>query len=140
YLLLGQAYYFWLEISEWMKQSIEKTPTSLPELAADAEITVVLWEIDEGLRVNEGSGIARLRILAGGSAEVLQQPSQIPAGSALQNIQSRAYFPVRVAGATGIQRLRCNIYCEQVLLQSHIIRAVVVSQPASSGGMLSSEV
>jgi hypothetical protein len=138
-LLSGREYYFWLEISPLLPQSIEKKPTPLPPLPPDSELTVVLWEIDDGLRIREGSDIARLRVLRDGTAEVVKQPGFTPRATH-EDLRRRAYFPLHISGCSGVQRFRCNIYCADALIQSRLIRALIVSQPTTAMGELSSEI
>lgn len=55
-------------------------------------------------------------------------PENIPSGSDL--LARRLFFPVRISSEAGMVILLCNIYYEQVLIQSRFIQAYTEECPS----------
>lgn len=131
-------YYFWFEVGSEAYGSIENTPVPLPEMPEETHLQVTLYAIDEGLKTIPGADVGEIRVLHDGSAAVVRQPwADLPATAARGD--RRLYFPVDSAGEEDVYRLRCNIYCRHVLVQSRLVRAYVFTSPTPSVHALESE-
>ena len=141
-LASGGRYYFWLEVGELDRYSIEKIPTPIPveHLPSEALLKVVLFGFEDGIKVTPGADVGELKLLPDGTAEVNKQPVQqtdsLPSDLAVR----RLFFPVTAPARPGISRLRCNIYYEQILVQARLIQALVMEQPQPVSDALSSVV
>jgi hypothetical protein len=127
----GQRYYFWLEIGEPIPRSTEEVPPSLPEsLSSGITLTVALFAFPGHIQTVAGEDIGELQLRADGSVIAAHQPS--PSISSLvsnTNLARRLLFPVRAPDEPGTFHLRCNIYYEQILIQSWLISARVMRTP-----------
>ncbi|HKP38630.1 MAG TPA: CHAT domain-containing protein [Pyrinomonadaceae bacterium] len=134
-LYASQKYYFWVEVGTEVEGSIEVEPTSLPEehLPPEAKLTVALFDFNEGLKITPGADVGEIQLPPEGRAIVIRQPGsskEIRAGAAM--LQQRLFFPVRTLEKAGRFRLRCNIYYEQILVQSRLIEVKVDLSPGRS--------
>lgn len=145
-LLPGEEYYLWMAIGAPVLDSIDLKYESLPEeqLPSEARLKVALFAFDEGLQITTGSDVGEFQLAGDGTASVSRQPMSV---QDLQNIAGdsglffqRLFFPVRTSQLPGVYRLRCNIYHEQVLVQSRLIRAHVKRSMNYTKGALSSRV
>lgn len=125
----GQNYYFWLDIGPPTLCSIEATPTAIPDyIPPKARLVVAIFPFDEEIEIVPGADIGELELEEDGTAIVLRQPQQalegieVPEGDLLNR---RLLFPVKAPQKEGAFRLRCNIYYQQILIQSRLVRAVV---------------
>ncbi len=116
-LASSTSYYFWLEVGEVIHESIEKTPIPLPTLPKEARLTVTLFSFENELEVLKTEQTGELRIQADGQVMV-SRPAEIPDGLENDLLARRLFFETKTPPRGGSFRLRCNIYCEQVLLQS----------------------
>jgi hypothetical protein len=76
--------------------------------------------------------VGALQLHTDGSISVAQQPLEVTPTSLSANarlLSRRLFFPVTTATEAGTFRLRCNIYYEQVLVQSRLITARVMRRP-----------
>lgn len=143
-LACGRSYYFWLEVGRPMAQSLEADkPTALPseQLPPQARLKVVLFGFKGGLKIKKGADIGELELRPDGSALVtgpVARPKSIERGAKLMD--RRLFFPVRTPNRSGTCSLRCNIYYEQLLIQSRLITARVVTMPRSEKKALQSKV
>ena len=130
-LQAGQSYYFWLDVGRPNFHSIEETPLPLPEgLPEEARLTVALFAFKDEIQITPGSDVGELQLQPDGTARVVGGPAKppgIPPGSDL--LDRRLFFPVKAPDRAGTFRLRCNIYYEQVLVQSRLIHARVMRRP-----------
>jgi hypothetical protein len=127
-LTQNQIYYFWLEIGAPVRKSIEQTPVSLPveHIPAEAHLKVALFAFREGIQTTPGADVGEIGLLPDGSVKVIRQPGQPPKTSSDPEVpQRRLLFPVRTLERQGVFHLRCNIYYEQILVQSRLISARV---------------
>lgn len=130
----GGSYYFWLEVGEPLRQSMEATPTPLPteSLPPEAVLQVVLFGNSDEPQLLTGATQARIRVAPDGSAtvqRVADTPFSLLGNPALR--RRRLFFAVQMPAQPGAYHLRCNIYFEQTLLQSRYVtlHATAVSQP-----------
>lgn len=123
----GKDYVFWLQIGERQAAAIDDEPTSLPkEIAADADLQVVLFALDDGLSLKSGQSVGLIRVFGDRPAETVAQPTS----ECVTGESGRLLFPLRTSSHPGVYRLRCNVYCRQMLVQSRIVTATV-SQDAA---------
>lgn len=142
-LISGQRYFFWLEVGALIKESLEAgQPTTLPTeyLPQEAVLKVVLFPFKGELEVEKNATVGELKLHEDGSATVARQPLPLEKSSISADLlERRLFFPIRTS-KTGIQHLRCNIYCEQVLVQSRLITARVSRQKQKTMNALRSAV
>lgn len=129
------SYFFWLNIGRKHKDAIgAPTRIDLEKLPEEAVLTVAIFGFKNELEITSGHDIGELKIQKDGSVKVLRQPGDddsIP----LSNDAPKDYlddfliFPVSVPNTEATHRLRCNIYCAQVLVQSYVVSAHVKSTP-----------
>jgi CARDB len=140
-LVPSTSYLFWLEIGGLVAGSIEETPTELPPgLAADAELTVAVFALDDNLALANGADVGELRLRADGATVTHPAAREVavPPGSKLD--LRRLFFRVRTGDRPGTGRLRCNIYYRQVLVQARLITAEVRTASTRIDGALRSVV
>ena len=133
-LLPGASYMYWFEVGEPVEHSIETTPTDLPLefLPERARLVVTLFEFDGGLRLDPDRDVGVLRVDKDGTVTVEKPVAQPPVGDDV--LLRRLYFPVETPTAAGEARLRCNVYCDGVLVQSRLVRARVQAGGARAAG------
>ena len=116
----GRRYWFWLEVGKPQPGSIEANLFELPRtLAEGTRLIVSVHDFPDGLVLDDAADVGELQI-AGEGARVITQP-----GRDHPDHRTRLFFPVRTRFRSGLQRLRCNIYANGVLLQSREVRAQV---------------
>jgi hypothetical protein len=131
-LMPGIDYLFWLEIGEQLPASIEVTPTALPVelLPSEARLHVVLFGFKGELEIDRAADVGEIQLTPDGLARVVRQPIAEGATPLISDrLDRRLYFPVRTPAKEGPVRLRCNIYCRQVLVQSRLVTATVRAMP-----------
>ena len=130
------SYFFWLNIGRKHKDAIgAPTRIDLDKLPEEAVLTVAIFAFENELAITPGRDIGELKIQKNGSVTVLHQPGDndsIPlSNDAPSNyLDDFLIFPISVPNTEATHRLRCNIYCAQVLVQSYVVSAHVKSTPA----------
>ncbi|MBI4499935.1 MAG: hypothetical protein HY700_02120 [Gemmatimonadetes bacterium] len=123
-------YYYWLEVGEPVAGAVDTTITSLPKpVPRDAELVVALFAPQGGFAVSPEHVLGRLRLSLDGTARVLAQPADQYEGVPADLLERRLLFPVRAPIEPGQHRLRSNIYCQGVLVQSRLVEAYVGKAP-----------
>ncbi|MEE4134494.1 MAG: HEAT repeat domain-containing protein, partial [Desulforhopalus sp.] len=61
-LKVGEKYFFWLEIGKAVKESIEETPTDIPQVPAKARLTVAVFGYKDGIKVKRGADVGELEV------------------------------------------------------------------------------
>jgi predicted acylesterase/phospholipase RssA len=120
----GRDYVFWLEIGNPVERRIDTGPDQvlpLPPQPAGTRLRVALFSFPGSMECRPGADIGELVYLPDGSIHVARQPG----GMAFDPAQGRLLFPVRTAHGAGLQRLRCSIYLDGMLLQSRLVEAYV---------------
>lgn len=135
-LLSGDSYLFWFQIGNPVTQSIEQQVSSLPKeyVEQGAVLKVVLFSFPNELIVDPATSVGILRVSASGKTVVVQQPMSFEQRSFAQSVD-RLFFPVSVptsARPGQVLALRCNLYCNQVLLQSRLISVDIVRDQEGS--------
>src|SRR6266540_5845010 len=127
----GALYYYWVQIGAPIPGAL--APSVLPaDLPASAELDVALFAPDGGFKVDSAASLGRLKLVGDGTAEVLQQPGKSYKGVNDETLKRRLLFPLRAPSTAGRYRLRSNIYCQGVLVESRLIEASV-GQAAPAG-------
>jgi CHAT domain-containing protein len=109
-------------------------PLNVEELPAEAVLTVALFDFENELAITPGQDVGELKIQKDGRVRVLRQPidpKSVPLSpdAAKDYLEHFLLFPISVPVNAAIHRLRCNIYCAQVLVQSHVVSANVKATP-----------
>ncbi|MDQ1697333.1 MAG: hypothetical protein QOJ03_2686 [Frankiaceae bacterium] len=125
----GRRYQFFVEIGRTRAaDAINTDDTPLPDLPAGTVLQVALFGFDGELQPEAGFDVGELRLVGDGTAVVESQPGGAVAG------QQRLYLAVSTPEHPGIFRMRCNIYCRQVLLQSRLLAVQVTDEERTVGG------
>ena len=134
-----QEVLFWLEVGKILAGSIETAPTPIDweKLPPDALLTVALFGFDDGLTILSGTGA--IRLARDGRVVVDRQPDP-PTGADIPAdlLGRRLFFRLRTPNKGKEVRLRCNIYCKQVLVQSRLVVAQLDDRDTSVDGALTS--
>lgn len=141
-LVAGQSYFFWLEVGELLKDTIEVRPASLPteHLPDEAELEVALYAMGDGFQIEESASIGKLKLNKNGVVRVSQQPMYPPQlAVSAEMFEKRLFFPVQAAAKEGRGLLKCNIYCQGILVQSREVRAEIAAQTKPLIAALTSE-
>jgi len=135
-LATGKKYLFCMDIGDMWEDTLETTPADIPALPQkDAILSVVVFGFPDGIKVIPGADRGEFEISVGDPARVTNQPiteeSRQPSSGYLKTC---LFFPVIMPTAPpkpeGFARMRCNIYWRNILLQSRLISARVVEDPA----------
>lgn len=141
-LACNHDYYFWLEVGPPVKGAIDVSPPALPEfIPRDALLKVALFGFDHKLSITPGADVGEIKLETDGTARVVQRPVEPPGGAKNSRLfKKRLFFPVKAGDFSDHAQLRCNIYYEQVLVQSHLVRVRIMRRPESIKGALSTTV
>lgn len=139
----GRPYYYWLAVGPPVAGSIEVAPQGLPveRLPRSARLTVALFSSKGQIGIERQADTGEIQIEEDGSARVLRQPGEVgePRGGP-KLLLRRLLFPVNAPYGEGTYSLRCNIYHEQVLVQSRRITARVGGMEEANREALASRV
>jgi len=131
-LYTNEDYYFWLNIGKLLEGSIETESIDLDtgELPVGSRFKVVLYSFENELILDDAQDVGELILQEDGRISVSQPVAQ-PNVSADKKA-NWLFFPVRTAETEGYQRLRCNIYYKQILLQSRLVTVLTSDDPEPS--------
>lgn len=138
----AQVYYFWFEVGPPMPGSIEVKPEPLMVefLPSEARLKVALFAFEGEIEIIRGRDVGEIQVMKDGTVQVARQaelPKDISPNSDL--LRKRLFFPIRTPNKEGEFRLRCNIYYEQILVESRLIQVHISrSQARSEAPMLRS--
>jgi hypothetical protein len=117
-LAKGRRYHFFVEIgTQLTADAIDTAATPLPQLPAGTVLQVALFGFDGELAPERGADVGELLLVGDGTAVVRGHPGG-----------RRLHLPVTTPDRTGPARMRCNLYCNQVLLQSRLVEVQVTEQ------------
>lgn len=141
-LLPAQSYCFWLDIGLPTLHSIEITPATIPDyVPPKARLVVAIFPFDGEIEITPGADVGELELQEDGTARVLRQPDPtVQTVSDRDILDRRLLFPVRAPAKEGIFRLRCNIYYQQILIQSRLVKATVAGDGLLRDGALQSQI
>ena len=134
-LQTGHSYFFWFKIGAKEKDAIgEDTHIDLTKLPEEANLTVALFGFENELAISPGADTGELKIQKDGSVKVLRQVGnrkKFPLSPEAEPdyLETHLLFPISVPLNQATHRLRCNIYCAQVLVQSYVMSAHVKAKP-----------
>lgn len=138
-LACNASYYLWLNVGYAQAKSIgEVKSLGVKRLPKEARLKVALFSFENELEIIPGEDVGELQIKSNGEVKVIGQPTKKPKEISFSFKDSSKilgdylFFPVRTPKQEGLYRLRCNIYCEQILVQSQLITANVTSIPVNS--------
>jgi len=136
-LQTGQLYYFCLDIGMPKLHLMEGISPPLPPMPSKTRLRIVLFSFKDGIKVISGAEVGELELQPDGFASVIRQPDcQFTIPSDPDLLKSILFFPVESPKKEGTFRLRCNIYYENILIQSRLIQALVMNNPQSTEGSL----
>jgi len=134
-LICNRPYYFWLKVGPPDAKSIEKTLSPLPieYLPSQTRLTAALFAFDEEIQLTQGADVGELQLLDDGSVLVVHQPEHPKSMLSDSDLPKQClFFPIHTPKKEGDFRLRCNIYYEQILVQSRLITARVLTEQHAS--------
>ncbi|HEX3184315.1 MAG TPA: hypothetical protein VHQ94_05950 [Pyrinomonadaceae bacterium] len=136
-LQTGHSYYFWIRIGKDVDEAAIGTPseidlTEIKKLFEEPVLTVAIFNFEKELEISPGRDIGELKIRKDGKVKVLRQPLDtnlisLSAAAPAGYLDDYLLFPISVPIKEATYRLRCNIYCAQVLVQSYVVSANVRS-------------
>ena len=129
-LAAGQPCYFWLQIGALMAEGMAQEGIALPtdKLPPEARLTIALFAYDGEIELT-GAETGEIQLAPEGNIKVTRRAAE-PAGVPATILDERLYFAVRTMTGEAYGRLRCNIYYQNNLVQSHLIVARVAAAPA----------
>jgi hypothetical protein len=127
----GRPYLFWFEVGAEVAHSIERVSTELPLdlLPPRTRLVVALFAFEGELELTESADVGSLDVSEEGVVVVHDPVARPEVGAALER---RLYFPVKAPATPGVAKLRCNVYCGGVLVQSRLVSAEVGQAEPSS--------
>lgn len=127
----GQPFYFWLQIGDLMAEGLAQEGIVLPtdKLPPEARLTIALFAFAGEIELI-GVETGEIQLAPEGDILVTQRADE-PVGVPEDILQRRLYFAVRTMSGDAYGRLRCNIYYQNTLVQSHLIVARVAAVPAA---------
>lgn len=127
----ARPHYFWLQIGDLMAGGLAQEAIALPtdKLPPEARLKIALFAFDGEIELI-GAEIGEIQLVPTGDILVTQRADE-PAGVPVEILERRLYFAVQTMGEEGYGRLRCNIYYQNNLVQSHLIVARVAAAPAA---------
>ena len=135
-LKASSRYDFFVEIGrERARGAIDDADIEVPVGAVPAGrvVRVAIFTFEGALACNPGADSGEFVFLEDGTLAVKRQPGAEPLEKPLG---SRLRFPVTTADAPGVQRLRCNLYLDCVLLMSKLVSASVAAEETAQAGAL----
>ena len=128
-LAAGQPYYFWLQIGDLMAEGMAQEGIVLPtdKLPPEARLTIALFAFDDEIELT-GAEVGEIQLAPRGDILVTRRADE-PTAVPPETLDRRLYFGVRLMAGEAYGRLRCNIYYQNTLVQSHL---VVVRASATS--------
>jgi tetratricopeptide (TPR) repeat protein len=132
-------YFFTFDIGELRQGSIDVTPVPLQMdlLPKEAKLSVAIFAFKDEIKITPGRDVGEIQIMPDWTVRVIRQvetPSFQPSSAHL--LRERLFFPIRTPKKEGEAHLRCNIYCEQTLVQSRLVTASVSAVRSRSDEVL----
>ncbi|MCA9975045.1 MAG: CHAT domain-containing protein [Anaerolineales bacterium] len=136
----NQDYYFWLEVGELIAGAIDELPQPLPPLPPNARLQVVLFPFASEFALTGEEYIGELKQEEDGAVRVSRPATRPRALLGKPIMRQRLFFLVHAPPRPGAHRLRCNIYYQQLLIQSHLVTMQVAVNPQPTERALSTVV
>ncbi len=127
----AQPHYFWLQIGDLMAEGLAQEGIALPtdKLPPEARLTIALFAFEGEIEL-VGAETGEIQLAPRGDILVTRRAAE-PTGVPEAILQHRLYFGVRTMAGEAYGRLRCNIYYQNTLVQSHLIVARVSAAPTA---------
>lgn len=134
-LQTGHSYYFWLRIGKDVDEDAIGTPSEIDvsqfkKVFEEPILTVAIFGFEKELEISPGHDVGELKVRKDGKIKVLRQPLDtksisLSAAALKGYLDDYLLFPISVPNKEATYRLRCNIYCAQVLVESYVVSANV---------------
>ena len=130
-LAADQPYYFWFQVGELMEAGLAQEVYELPanKLPPEAHLTIALFAFEDELELT-GAEMGEIKLAPEGAITVTRRADE-PTAVSDALLDQRLYFGIRTMPDEGYGRLRCNIYYQHTLVQSHLIVARVAADPTA---------
>ena len=124
-----QPHYFWLEIGDLVAGGLAQEAIALPtdKLPPEARLKIALFDFDGEIELT-GVEVGEVQLAPTGAIRVTRRADE-PAGVSSDLLDRRLFFAVQTMDREGYGRLRCNIYFQNTLVQSHLIVARMSAVP-----------
>lgn len=122
-------YYFWLEVGDLIAGAIDENPQPLPPLPANARLQVVLFPFASEFVLTGDEYIGELKQEEDGAVRVARPAAKPRSLLGKPIMRQRLFFLVHAPPQPAAHRLRCNIYYQQLLIQSHLVTMHVAANP-----------
>lgn len=127
-LIPKKSYYFWFEVGPLVSGTIEVKPEPLKIelLPSEARLKVALFSFKNEIKITPERDVGEIQIMRDSTIKVVrhvERPKDITPDSELY--RKRLFFLVKTPNKVGVFRLRCNIYYEQILVESRLIKVRV---------------
>jgi hypothetical protein len=125
----ARKHLFWFQVGDRVEGRIDTGEAALPadKLPPHARLSVVLYTFPEGIEIEPGADVGEIQLQPDRSVRVVRpvrQPTGLRDGDPLDGARC-LFYPIRTPSEPGTYRLRCNVYYEHVLVQSHLVQATV---------------
>lgn len=129
-LAADQPHYFWLEIGELLTSGLAQEAIALPtdKLPPEAKLKIALFSFADEIALT-GAEVGELQLAPQGQVRVTRRADE-PAGLSDETLNKRLFFAVQTMAEEAYGRLRCNIYYQNTLVQSHLIIARTATNPS----------
>ena len=121
----GRDYWFCVEVGRPLARSLEHSRLPTEYLPKRARLFVAIFGFPGELSVDPEHDGGELELRTNGEVVVRSQP--LPELGGVYLADRRLFFPVRTPPQSGSFRLRLNIYCEGMLVQSRLVTARVAA-------------
>ncbi|MCC6605759.1 MAG: CHAT domain-containing protein [Anaerolineae bacterium] len=128
-LTAAKPHYFWLEIGKLVAGGLAQEAIALPtdKLPPEARLKIALFDFDGEIELT-GAEVGEVQLAPTGAIRVTRRADE-PAGVSSDLLDRRLFFAVQTMDREGYGRLRCNIYFQNTLVQSHLIVARMSAVP-----------
>jgi hypothetical protein len=136
-LSTNTRFLYWVQVGKSVKGSLDEGAPRLPNLPRHARLKVVVFGFPGGIHIESGADVGELELQENGSARVRTPAFIFPPGvHPSVHSKKRLFFPIKTPEVEGSFAFRCNIYFNNVLLQSRLVRARVMLHPEPVEGAL----
>lgn len=128
-LTVAQPHFFWLQIGDLVAGGLAQEAIALPtdKLPPEARLKIALFAFDGEIELT-GAEVGEVQLAPTGAIRVTRRADE-PAGVSAEMLDERLFFAVQTMDREGYGRLRCNIYYQNTLVQSHLIVARISAVP-----------
>jgi hypothetical protein len=135
-----ESYFFWVEVGAPDPRSIELSPAGLPTFPETVRLKVAIVATGREPIIDPTAAVGELELAPDGLVSAISQPGTITDYRIeAELLKKRLFFPVQPPQQIGLFQFRCNIYYEQILVQSRLISARISEQSRQMHQALRSE-